>query len=105
MIIHTDEQQRIEENIAIILCYLANQFPGYVIKEQSELPAWYEFFVTDEKGYKQYKLWINGARLSGYSPHKTEDALYNKDIATKMILEGKDGFFWHPDNLEPHTGP
>ena len=92
-----EEQQRIEDNLAVIRSYLRDKFPEYDITEDSPYPSMYhKFAITNLKLYKCYKLHVSWPRLSDLenTPAKTRAALDHDDVAGRMIAADGDRFYW-----------
>jgi hypothetical protein len=91
------EEQDWIENLKTIRQYLTEQFPGYLITEDSsDTGILHKFTMTNPKTYEQFKLKVGWLRLSGKSnnPEKTERSLIHGDVARKMRQQKGRYFYW-----------
>ncbi len=91
-----DEDNHIQENIGAVRTYLAEEFKGLKITDESYAPIFHIFTVFDEKEYKVFKLTVAIPRLAdkGNSPEDILRRLQAEKIADKMRELEKGGFSW-----------
>jgi hypothetical protein len=91
------EEQDWIENLKTIREYLAKQFPGFVMTEDSsDTGILHKFTMTNPQTHEQLKLKVGWPRLSDKSnnPEKTERALVHGDVARKMRQQKGQYFYW-----------
>ncbi|MGC4096172.1 MAG: hypothetical protein QM706_03570 [Nitrospira sp.] len=91
-----EDQQRIEDNLAVIRLYLKTNFPQYTIWEMPVRSRYYKFIVTNDETYKRHRLTVEWARLSNRdnTPEMTQAALESGDVARGMVQVGDDQYYW-----------
>lgn len=98
------EQSRINDNLAVVRCYLKDHFPLYTITEKSVPSRYHQFVVTlsflsedpNDKLGTRYRLQVDWRRLADErnTPEHTRSALESGDVASGMIQSGDNDYYW-----------
>jgi hypothetical protein len=92
-----EEQNLIAENLKAIREYLTEEFPSFVMTEDtSDTSIMHKFTMTNPKTYEQFKLKVGWPRLSDKSnnPQKIQRSLIHGDVARKMRQHKGQYLYW-----------
>ena len=85
------------ENLKTVREYLAKEFPGFAMTEDtSEIGILHKFTMTNPKTFEQFKLKVGWPRLSDKSnnPEKINRSLVHGDVARKMRQHKGKYLYW-----------